>query len=163
MESFVTVSATAPTGYNWPATSSNETVGGYPIDPSSPADKPTYTPTDYTNYGQKTLTVSAPGGEIDEIALNRHPSARYDGILSTTFSYRPNSSSEKRIPGYSWADGTSLAAPQVTGALALLRSKKPALNPEATRLRLRETAREIDPLQYRGAGHLDLKSLLSIQ
>ncbi|WP_222912698.1 S8 family serine peptidase [Natrinema sp. SYSU A 869] len=163
VESFVTVSATAPAGYNWPATSSNEAVGGYSVDPSSAIDEPAYTPTTYTNYGRETVTVSAPGGEIDETALNRHPGARYDGILSTTFSYRPNSSSEKRVPEYGWADGTSLAAPQVTGALALLRSKNPALGPEAARLRLRETAREIDPLQYRGAGHLDLKSLLSVQ
>lgn len=163
VESFVTVSATAPAGYNWPASSSNEAVGGYPIDPDAAVDEPAHTPTAYTNYGRDTVTVSAPGGEIDEAALDRHPGARYDGVLSTTFSYRPDSSSETRVPAYGWGDGTSLAAPQVTGALALLRSKNPALGPKAARLRLRETAREIDPVQYRGAGHLDLRSLLSIQ
>jgi len=163
VESFVTVSATAPTGYNWPAISSNETIRDYPVDPSSAVDEPACTPTAYTNYGQETVTVSAPGGEIDENALDNYPGARYDGILSTSFSYQPNSSSEKRVPGYGWADGTSFAAPQVTGALALLRSKNPALSSEAARLRLRETAKKKDPLQYRGAGHLDLKSLLSVR
>lgn len=160
LETTVTVSATAPSGYGWPVGSDAEYVGEYPIDGNATPAEPPHTPTDYTNYGTNVLTVSAPGGAIDEDRLEHHPEARYDGILSTTFSLELNGSTERHVPDYGWEVGTSFAAPQVAGSLALLKSEYPELSPAEVRSHLRRTARDVSPAEYRGAGHLDSAALV---
>ncbi len=62
----------------------------------------------YSNYG-KQVTIAAPGGEI------RWLSSR--GILSTV------------KDGYSYYQGTSMAAPHVSGIIALMLSVNPYLTP----------------------------------
>lgn len=63
----------------------------------------------YSNYGRK-VTLAAPGGEI------RWLSSR--GILSTV------------KDGYSYMQGTSMAAPHAAGVIALMLSVNPYLTPE---------------------------------
>lgn len=163
LESIVTVSATAPSGYMWPLEGDVEYVGTYPVSgDSTPVEAPS-SPTSYTSYGKDVITLSAPGGTIDEDKLEQHPEARYDGILSTSFSLELNSSTEKRVPNYDWKAGTSFAAPQVTGAIALLMGTYPKLSPAEVRSHLRQTARDIPPVEYRGAGHLHLETLLKTE
>jgi len=70
--------------------------------------------TDFSNYGLKTVDISAPGW----------------GIYST-------------IPGdeYSWYDGTSMAAPMVSGVAALMYAVNPDLTPEEVIKIIVETGR----------------------
>ena len=63
----------------------------------------------YTNYGKTTVHVTAPGGETSD---EKDP----NGILSTT----PNNT-------YSFYQGTSMAAPMVSGLAALIKAANPSL------------------------------------
>jgi len=155
----VAVSATAPKGYAWPRGSSSDRVGEYPVSSDMSPDEPPETPTAYTNYGEEVVTVSAPGGQISGNAEN-YAEARYDGVLSTSFAFSVETSDQKREPSYAWEAGTSFAAPQVTGALALLKSEHPELQPDEVRTHLRRTAENISPNKYRGSGHLNISALI---
>jgi subtilisin family serine protease len=74
----------------------------------------------FSNYGRESVDVAAPGRDI----------------LSTI-----NNS------GYGWMSGTSMAAPHVTGLVALMRSIEPNLTPSAIREILIETSRFDSRLQ----------------
>jgi len=87
----VAVSATAPSGFAY---------GGTDFD----------TPASYTNYGQRVIDFAAPGGDFDYPA----PFYYYDMVLSTVRGSGASTST------YSWAAGTSMAAPHVAGVAALI-------------------------------------------
>jgi subtilisin family serine protease len=68
-------------------------------------------------------------------------------------------SSDDGVHGYAYASGTSLAAPVVSGAAALLLSLHPTWTPDQVRARLTSTARDLgargrDDLY--GAGRVDV-------
>lgn len=94
---------------------------------------------DFSNYGRNCTDVSAPGTNIF--------GAQYaDGELNT-----------EEYGGY--YDGTSVAAPQVTGAAALLLAKFPSLTVDELRLAIQLS---VDPVKTRGtyyAGKLGAGSL----
>mgnify|MGYP002907464937 FL=1 len=70
------------------------------------------------------------------------------------------SCSNKR-DGYTVKSGTSMAAPIVTAAIALLLQKKPYLTPAMVKMRLHDTAVSIRlPKEQQGWGMLDVKALL---
>lgn len=70
------------------------------------------------------------------------------------------SCSNKR-DGYTVKSGTSMAAPIVTAAIALLLQKKPYLTPAMVKIRLHDTAVPIRlPKEQQGWGMLDVKALL---
>ncbi len=83
----------------------------------------------YSNFGAH-VDLMAPGGDFSLSA-----SAVDAGVLSTSWDYRRDQ------PDYVLMEGTSMAAPHVSGALALLRGKHPELGPAEAVERLLATAR----------------------
>ncbi|MCU1589310.1 MAG: hypothetical protein JWP11_566 [Frankiales bacterium] len=81
-------------------------------------------------------------------------------ILSTLSSRTPASSVDPADPaGYATWDGTSMAAPFVSAAAALLRHAQPTLNVAAVRQRLMDTADDLGPPGFDpvyGAGFVDV-------
>jgi len=76
----------------------------------------------YTNYGKKTVHVVAPGGETSD---EKDP----NGILSTT----PNNN-------YAFYEGTSMAAPHVSGLAALIKAANPSLTASEIKNIIMDTA-----------------------
>ncbi len=84
----------------------------------------------YSNYGA-TVDVAAPGGETAQVAAN--------GVLSTL-------NAGDRSPGaeaYAYYQGTSMAAPHVAGAAALMYASNPSLTPDQVEQALKDTARPL--------------------
>ncbi|WP_309570559.1 S8 family serine peptidase [Deinococcus sp.] len=111
----------------------------------------------YSNYGPR-IDVMAPGGNSSlgvTVGTDTYPG----GVLSTTYS------DADRVYQYEFLDGTSMAAPHVAGAVALLLGQEPNLTPDQVLARLRATAA---PLGSRcdipggcGAGLVDASALIT--
>lgn len=86
----------------------------------------------YSNYGPR-VDLYAPGGNLSR---DDNQDGYPDGILS--LGVGPGGAFE-----YSYVQGTSFAAPHVSGAAALLLAQQPGLRPEAVVSRLRQTARPV--------------------
>lgn len=83
----------------------------------------------YSNFGAG-ITVSAPGGVITSL---QDP----NGVLSTHNAgpFAPS------VPNYVFGDGTSFAAPHVSGIAALMYAQNPSLTPAQATATLRSSAR----------------------
>lgn len=140
----LTVSATGPIGFEWgPA--------GF--------EKPPHAPAFYTNYGTNAVDLGAPGGNADLDAIDTDADWHYDLVLNTVavpeFDDRGNV--QTITYGYDWYAGTSMAAPQVAGAIALVKSVNPEYNANQVKKALERSASvpaEYDK-KYYGSGYLD--------
>ncbi|ELZ97045.1 subtilisin-like serine proteinase [Haloferax mucosum ATCC BAA-1512] len=129
-------------------------------DPPTDADKdgipdygtilPEHTPSDYTNYGPKSIDVSAPGGNASSRG------SLFDGVMST-LSPKVSGYGFVRVgPGggrdiyydssgiYGTLHGTSMAAPQVTGLVAVIMAENPNAHPDQVKAHIKDTAKHID-------------------
>ncbi len=139
----LTVSATGPIGYLWDDAPTDE------IEPEEALEglqKPAADPAFYTNYGA--IDVSACGGNMDLGASGTAP-AEYDLVLSTV---APDT-------GWGYKGGTSMAAPQVAGAIALVRSQAPEMTVDRVESLLRSTADDRDQT-YHGDGFVNFVRLI---
>jgi len=93
----------------------------------------------YSNFGSY-VGIRAPGGNF---ALGDAT----DGVASTVWDFQAGE------PDYALAEGTSMAAPHVTGAAALVLAREPGLTAAALRQRL--TMYAVGPASVYGAGLLN--------
>lgn len=119
----------------------------------------------YSNVGPE-VAVSAPGGGCgfqSWNALLKTCSTRSDGVISTVNLGKTAAT----VDDYGTLAGTSMAAPHVSGVVALMLSLSPALSPAEVRSVLQSTARPHPPgttcaaNSFCGAGLLDAAEALA--
>lgn len=110
----------------------------------------------YSNYGTR-IDITAPGGNINEVFGNSCQGPCAAGVLSTDYNSQSNRSTTSIM------QGTSMAAPHVTGAVALYLSVFPTATPSQVRSEIRKAARPLPKGCDRacGAGLLDVAALLT--
>jgi serine protease len=117
----------------------------------------------YSNFGPR-VDLSAPGGE-----LFRRPDRSIDtsaGILSTLSAFSNDPARTGQTYTYAYYQGTSMAAPHVTGVVSLMYSLKPNLTFAQVKSVLRSTAAPFNPSSNCfaptpcGYGMLDAKKAL---
>jgi len=105
----------------------------------------------YSNFGAS-VELMAPGGDL---TLDQDRDGNPDGILSLTFSRQQNAF------GYVYYQGTSQAAPQVSGIVSLMLALDPALTPARAEQLLMETANPASQCgEGCGAGLVDANAVL---
>lgn len=98
----------------------------------------------YSNFGSQ-IDLVAPGGDID---VDQNGDGYADGVLQQSF---------KTAGGeftYLFFEGTSMAAPHVSGVAALMLSRNPNLTPPLIKSAMMQTALNLGPAEQFGAGLL---------
>lgn len=125
----------------------NSLSGVFSISATTPSDGKTY----YSNYGTNEIAVGAPGGgyETAEKTLEDE-TADWPWPLNAVFSTVPETGLlpdpyvDTTIDGesYAWLMGTSMAAPQVSGLVALVRELEPETNAQQVQQAIASGAEE---------------------
>ena len=143
----MTVSATGPVGYLW----GDEGL-----------EEPAYAPAKYTNYGTNEIDVAAPGGNYDaSFPEGWFYDLVYNAVALPEFEDTDGDGEPDKYLGatytYSWIAGTSMAAPQVAGAAALVASQNPDYNANQVRQALKNSADAVEEYDktFYGAGFLN--------
>jgi subtilisin family serine protease len=121
---------------------------------SDEEENPGYAPASYTNYGTNAITVGAPGGDVP--AGGGVPDLVYNAIpvkVAEAFGFE--------VP-YAYLAGTSMAAPQVAGAAALVKSVNPNYNANQVESALKRAADVPEGYDktYYGSGFLNILDAL---
>jgi len=149
----LSVAATGPIGFGWDAGDED------------PAESPAF----YTNYGTNAIDLAAPGGDADLDAIGSGAPYYLDLVFNTYAVPKYETDDDGNVIGikgyeytYSWLAGTSMAAPQVAGAAALVKSEHPDLNANQVESRLKRAASVPDGYDktYYGSGYLDIVDAL---
>jgi len=138
----MSISATGPIGFMWGKTGLRES----------------YThPAFYTNYGTNAIDVSAPGGNADLSAIGTGADWYYDLVYNTyvEVEFDQQTGDYTFTDTYAWLAGTSMAAPQVTAAAALVKSQHPDWRPDQVAAALERTAETVGEKAYSGSGFLN--------
>jgi subtilisin family serine protease len=139
VQNVITVAATAPVGWG--------------VDKTVSLDNPA----SYTNFGTSEIDVSAPGGDFMYYFVNPTQQCTVAGLTRPCYVFDYVLSD---IPGgYSWAAGTSMAAPHVSGVAALIIGKNGgSMRPAQVEAALKKSADDLgkpgkDP--FYGAGRVN--------
>ena len=131
----------------------NSVPGAMSIGATGPNDKRTF----YSNYGANELSLAAPGGGYETLEKTFAQDTEWPFPSNLVLSTTPLD-----IAGalYAYFAGTSMAAPQVVGAAALLAGMDENLNPHQIETILEQTAETATGTDRRelGAGRLDVKA-----
>ncbi len=143
----LSVSATGPIGFEWDAAAAGAD------------EEPAHSPAFYTNYGTNAIDLAAPGGDAYLDAIGSELPWYLDLVLSTVAEaeFDDDGTVARVAYDYSWAAGTSMAAPQVAGAAALVKSVNPGYNANQVESAL-ERAAEVPAgydKAYYGSGFVD--------
>ncbi len=152
----LSVSATGPIGYGWDADGDGDAT-----DLADPPESPAF----YTNYGTNAVTLGAPGGDADPAAIGTDVPWFNDLVFNTVFSYEDTDGDgepDTQVPGYGWKAGTSMAAPNVAGAAALVKSANPDYNANQVEAALKNAADVPDGYDkaFYGSGYLNILDAL---
>lgn len=145
----MSISATGPIGFGL----------SFDIDNlQSPPESPAF----YTNYGTNAIDLGAPGGDADfslDDTIGDIPEWAFDLVFNTIAEPDPNNLGDPGhvIHSYGWVAGTSMAAPQVSGAVALVRSQHPNATADSVESILERAASvpEGYDKKFYGGGFLD--------
>jgi serine protease len=105
--------------------------------------------TPYSNYGPE-VTLLAPGGDLTR---DDNGDGKPDGVLSTKAAsncYDPVTGQSVATCFYAYEQGTSMAAPHVSAALALLKARSPSATKDELVATLRSALDPRQPLQCSG-------------
>ncbi len=123
----ITVAATAPVGWALDTANANLDL-----------------PATYSNYGQSRISLSAPGGDA---AYPGNDLSTVAGVLRPTWVFDMVFAPSNRVGAsnfYSWAAGTSMAAPHVSGVAAIIIDRNGgSMKPAAVEAALRATADDL--------------------
>lgn len=117
------------------------------------AHDPSYELSNFSNFGLKTVHISAPGTKV----FSTIPGNRYGDVMASYFD------DHEIFQEITW-DGTSMAAPVVAGAVALVWSMHPEENYHQIRNRILRSARKIPSLigKIATGGVLDVSAALEL-
>ncbi len=121
-------------------TSAPSYPGAYPEVLAVSAVGPNLTLASYSNYGSY-IGIAAPGGDVSVIGADSS-----DGVFSTLWDFGSG------LPTYGPEQGTSMAAPHVSGVAALVLAQNPSLTAAQLRLRLTSYAVNLGSPSLYGAG-----------
>jgi lantibiotic leader peptide-processing serine protease len=112
-------------------------------------------PASYTNYGNSLVNVAAPGGDFQ---LPGTAPCTYGGITTQCWVFDMVLSTARGTGingGYSWAAGTSMAAPAASAVAAMIKQRHPGISLGALKTRLAQSAQDLgkkgnDPFYGKG-------------
>jgi lantibiotic leader peptide-processing serine protease len=108
----------------------------------------------YSNYGSSVVDVAAPGGDsVNYPAAGWHTDMVYSCYRRNPPNANPN--------WYTWAAGTSMAAPHVTGLAALVVGKRGHVGPARIRAVIENSAANVLPTNFQGKGRIDAAAALA--
>ena len=141
----VAVSATGPMGFGY-----HEAVAVFdedfnPISVTPPADATNYRRiSSYTNYGNSIINVAAPGGDFalpgEDICFKARVPSGFVGTSCWVFDMVLSTSRGTTNGSYSWAAGTSMAAPAASAVAALIKQANPGISLGALKTKLQQSA-----------------------